>query len=650
MSQDNLKYDSYRYYVCGLKIGETNYTVKITVGVKGGSKYYDHALTEIEKGSLLDNIDALSTTFDAKETSKGFGSTPGTNPTTLAISKDSKLLSILQNNSSKVVDENGEPRVVYHGTPNDFTVFDKDYLQTTSGDKGNFGSGFYFTPRATVADFYARFKGGNGFVIDGFLNLMNPFVIEDHSYEEILRYIREDYSRELADGMSRIEDRSSQASVMIIDSHSEETFSKNLSEAGYDGIIARRGEQIIAFDSNQIKSATDNVGTFDTENDDIRYQLFGGNSGYVGYSMSRRAAQAREDGKFPKTDFKKEYKVKEDSLKALVDAKVIDDSEWHHTSMYGNRTTFYQWDEPEYADIYAENKKEIDAMIANKEKDLKSKIANLQEQLDAMPKERPYRYEMESDEFRNAKRRIERETSAKTQEINDSYPYNETKEQRAERISRLEAAWAEREARIKELEENASESDKVIIAHSKANDEYYRKSGKLIAAIQDARRDHDDDFRKKLSDYFISRYEAIEAQRKAEAEAKAKLDAMNEQFNGKLDSLIADPTQKDRVLSLGQPGNFLVRGGIADAEIRLDYDKLVRKSKESYKNAHPFDSSDVKNLPRAINAPIAVFNNTNDLDAGQVILTEIKRGDHNFIVAVQTKQEHRKGGSDYRSK
>ena len=372
--------------------------------------------------------------------------------------------------------------------------------------------------------------------------------------------------------------------------------------------------------------------------------VFGGNSGYVGYSMSRRAAQAREDGKFPKTDFKKEYKVKEDSLKALVDAKVIDDSEWHHTSMYGNRTTFYQWDEPEYADIYAENKKEIDAMIANKEKDLKSKIANLQEQLDAMPKERPYRYEMESDEFRNAKRRIERETSAKTQEINDSYPDNETKEQRAERISRLEAAWAEREARIKELEENASESDKVIIAHSKANDEYYRKSGKLVAAIQDARRDHDDEFRKKLSDYFISRYEAIEAQRKAEAEAKAKLDAVNEQFNGKLDSLIADPTQKDRVLSLGQPGNFLVRGGIADAEIRLDYDKLVRKSKESYKNAHPFDSSDVKNLPRAINAPIAVFNNTNDLDAGQVILTEIKRGDHNFIVAVQTKQEHRKGG------
>lgn len=82
--KNNGKYARYRYYVCGLKIGGEDYTAKITIGVKGGYKYYDHSLTQIEKGSLLDNIDALSTTYDDKGT------------TLSSVGKDSRLLSILQ--------------------------------------------------------------------------------------------------------------------------------------------------------------------------------------------------------------------------------------------------------------------------------------------------------------------------------------------------------------------------------------------------------------------------------------------------------------------------------------------------------------------------------------------------------------------------
>lgn len=87
--KNNGKYDRYRYYVCGLKIGGEDYTAKITIGVKGGYKYYDHSLTQIEKGSLLDNIDALSTTYDDKGT------------TLSSVGKDSRLLSILQVNDEK---------------------------------------------------------------------------------------------------------------------------------------------------------------------------------------------------------------------------------------------------------------------------------------------------------------------------------------------------------------------------------------------------------------------------------------------------------------------------------------------------------------------------------------------------------------------
>lgn len=102
------------------------------------------------------------------------------------------------------------------------------------------------------------------------------------------------------------------------------------------------------------------LGVGEYEDSPTRFRVYGGNSGYVGYSMSKRAEQARKEGRYPKTDFKKEYGVTDKAFNILVEAGIIDDSEWHHTSMYGNKTTFYGWEEPEYADYYAENKKEID--------------------------------------------------------------------------------------------------------------------------------------------------------------------------------------------------------------------------------------------------------------------------------------------------
>ena len=40
---------------------------------------------------------------------------------------------------------------------------------------------------------------------------------------------------------------------------------------GYDG-VDNYGEEFIAFEPNQIKSATDNIGTFDSNNPDIRFR------------------------------------------------------------------------------------------------------------------------------------------------------------------------------------------------------------------------------------------------------------------------------------------------------------------------------------------------------------------------------------------
>ena len=99
-----------------------------------------------------------------------------------------------------------------------------------------------------------------------------------------------------------------------------------------------------------------------------------------------------------------------------------------------------------------------------------------------------------------------------------------------------------------------------------------------------------------------------------------------------------------KVLYLGQSSQFLKDGGLANAEIVLEFDKLARKSNEGYKHEHPFDMADIKDLPKSIASPIAVFDNTNGRNDAKVILTELEKGGRNFIVAVQTVRQNRRGG------
>jgi len=339
----NNKYDSYKYYICGLKIGTTDYTVKLTIGVKSGKKYYDHALTEIEKGKLLDRI-------NDQADKKGF-TTTGDAPLqsyALSIGKDSKLLSILQTNSSKVVDENGEPMVVYHGTLADgLRQFSTDFI----GSRYSYDEkGFFFISNRKIADDYAvsEFDASRrGEVIDAYVSLGNPLVVNS------------EWCRKNGLGSNVFKDNDviefwdNYQSLIVEESEQN------------DGVIVTDGEtsMVVAFFPNQIKSATGNNGNFSTTEDDILYRtVFGGNSGYVGYSMSKRAAEAKEEGRYPKTEFRREYHITAKSLDMLTSLGFINNSEWHHTSMYGNKTPFYGWTEDEFADDYLKHKKEVDTL------------------------------------------------------------------------------------------------------------------------------------------------------------------------------------------------------------------------------------------------------------------------------------------------
>ena len=87
---------AFRYYVCGLKIADVDYTVKAVIAEQNnGERYYDHKLTKIEKGKLLSIIPTIQKAGMDSDLPRSVG-------------KDSRLLSILQ-----VKDEKKPNRELY---------------------------------------------------------------------------------------------------------------------------------------------------------------------------------------------------------------------------------------------------------------------------------------------------------------------------------------------------------------------------------------------------------------------------------------------------------------------------------------------------------------------------------------------------------
>lgn len=137
-------------------------------------------------------------------------------------------------NASKVVDENGEPLVVYHGSDADFTVFDPSKGRANMDIRGMF-----FSPWDIDAGGY----GGN--VRAFFLNIRNP-ADEGRGYSALNKFAGQNHA-----GIKACE---------------------LLRRGGFDGVNNSK-EEYIAFEPTQIKSATDNRGTFDGENPDITFSV-----------------------------------------------------------------------------------------------------------------------------------------------------------------------------------------------------------------------------------------------------------------------------------------------------------------------------------------------------------------------------------------
>ena len=139
------------------------------------------------------------------------------------------------NMASKVVNADGTPKVVYHGTNVKFTVF-----RSKSGE-------YWFSESEDYAEAMMEERGG-GEVKAVYLNMRNPY-------------------------------RAKLSPVQFSDPGFEAQILRDAKSAGHDGVIIENDTTspieaetfYVVFSPEQIKSATDNVGTFDGGNPDIRY-------------------------------------------------------------------------------------------------------------------------------------------------------------------------------------------------------------------------------------------------------------------------------------------------------------------------------------------------------------------------------------------
>lgn len=170
-------------------------------------------------------------------------------------------------NASKVVDENGEPKIMYHGTNNGpFYTFDFNYgWSARTAPKG-------------VTSFAGdkQFAEDRGYeVIDGYINSKNPFDYrnEDHVKKALEYFRKEAKEKGYGPNISSKEEGLRAGRYQQLEFDIPVEWYK---ENGFDGIYMREAPMhpslnINVFEPNQIKSATKNTGEFSKANNDIRY-------------------------------------------------------------------------------------------------------------------------------------------------------------------------------------------------------------------------------------------------------------------------------------------------------------------------------------------------------------------------------------------
>ncbi len=221
--------------------------------------------------------------------------------------------------ASQIVNEDGSPKIMYHQTDADFSVF---RTESTGAGRGD-----------TILPDGAFFKSSDTDIgVSGqkqmrvYLNVRNPLRLKDRAsaqaywekhvagYKELMQEsqrtdalynmrmeqaeaeedaqhaklwqqwrngeiseeqyqsgIEEDASEKILQEWKQEEQRITQQAKQLLNDYMHNSKYDGIILAQDEGSFGRSTDSVIAFSPNQVKSATDNVGTFDRKNADIRY-------------------------------------------------------------------------------------------------------------------------------------------------------------------------------------------------------------------------------------------------------------------------------------------------------------------------------------------------------------------------------------------
>ena len=106
-----------------------------------------------------------------------------------------------------------------------------------------------------------------------------------------------------------------------------------------------------------------------------------------------------------------------------------------------------------------------------------------------------------------------------------------------------------------------------------------------------------------------------------------ELEEANQRFNEELENLTEENADKI-TLWLGNPSDVLLSSGIENKPLKLYGNKVIKKMKK-----HGFALDELRDLPKAVADPIAVFDNY-QREGNRTILTELRSQEKNIMVAV----------------
>ena len=223
--------------------------------------------------------------------------------------------------ASKLVDDNGEPKVYYHGTPTKFNEFGKRFINK---DRSSGMAGIFFSDNPSVAAEYSVNIDGDKKLIalkkkasaaadNHSINLYDlkrlgateseideKGAITKRAHTAALQAV-EDYKAVMYEKAAANPDKNSMAVFLkannpfvhdtkglgykdanrkaadaIYKSKHNAVVNKNVDDNASASSVGRLSEVVIVFNPNQIKSANANTGTFDGKNNDIRYSRAAG--------------------------------------------------------------------------------------------------------------------------------------------------------------------------------------------------------------------------------------------------------------------------------------------------------------------------------------------------------------------------------------